>query len=93
MIREKEKMLKDLRSQIADNEKKAKSLQNDIEKTQKKIAKESDQLKKTELENKNVVARRQIDALNEMNANNNKQITNIENEINQIKMQMANIGK
>ncbi|PKQ70241.1 hypothetical protein [Raineya orbicola] len=93
MIREKEKMLKDLRSQIADNEKKVKSLQSDIEKTQKKIAKESDQLKKTELENKNVVARRQIDALNEMNANNNKQITNIENEINQIKMQMANIGK
>ncbi|MCS6795104.1 MAG: hypothetical protein RMJ97_08100 [Raineya sp.] len=93
LIREKEKILKDLRGQIADNERKVKSLQSDIEKTQKKIAKETDQLKKTELENKNVVARRQIDALNEMNANNNKQITNIENEINQIKMQMANIGK
>lgn len=92
-IRDKEKMIKDLRSQISNNEKKVKSLQNDIEKTQKKIAKESDQLKKTELENKNVVARRQIDALNEMNANNSKQINAIEAEISQIKMQIANIGK
>lgn len=93
MIRAKEKVLKDLRSQIATNEKKVKSLQRDIEKTEKRIAKETDLLKKTELENKNVVARRQIDALNEMNANNNKQINSIEAEISQIKMQIANIGK
>lgn len=92
-IREKEKILKDLRGQISDNEKKAKSLQKDIENNQKKLAKESDQLKKTEIENKNVAARRQIDALNEMNSNINKQIGNYESEIAQIKMQIANIGK
>ncbi|GAB4135193.1 MAG: hypothetical protein OHK0045_25820 [Raineya sp.] len=92
-IREKEKILKDLRSQISNNEKKAKSLQKDIESNQKKLAKESDQLKKTEIENKNVAARRQIDALNEMNSNINKQIGNYESEIAQIKMQIANIGK
>ncbi len=93
LIREKEKVLKDLRGQISDNEKKAKSLQKDIESNQKKLAKEADQLKKTEIENKNVAARRQIDALNEMNSNLNKQIGNYESEIAQIKMQIANIGK
>lgn len=92
-IREKEKVLKDLRGQISDNEKKIKSLQKDIESNQKKLAKESDQLKKTEIENKNVAARRQIDALNEMNANLNKQVSNYENDIAQIKVQIANIGK
>ncbi|MCU0439985.1 MAG: DUF3450 domain-containing protein [Raineya sp.] len=92
-IREKEKVLKDLRGQIADNDKKAKSLQKDIESNQKKIGKEKDQLKKTEIENKNVAARRQIDALNEMNANINKQVTNYEKEIADIKVQIANIGK
>lgn len=93
LIREKEKVLKDLRGQVSDNEKKAKSLQKDIESNQKKLAKEADQLKKTEIENKNVAARRQIDALNEMNSNLNKQISNYESEIAQIKMQITNIGK
>lgn len=92
-IREKEKVLKDLRSQISSNEKKAKSLQKDIESNQKKLAKESDQLKKTEIENKNVAARRQIDALNEINSNLNKQIGNYESDIAQIKLQISNIGK
>lgn len=92
-IREKEKVLKDLRGQVSDNEKKIKSLQKDIESNQKKLAKESDQLKKTEIENKNVAARRQIDALNEMNSNLNKQIGNYESDIAQIKLQIANIGK
>ena len=92
-IREKEKVLKDLREQISNNEKKAKSLQKDIESNQKKLAKESDQLKKTEIENKNVAARRQIDALNEMNSNLNKQIGNYESDIAQIKLQISNIGK
>lgn len=92
-VREKEKILKNLRGQIADNEKKIKSLQKDIESTQKKIAKETDQLKKVELENKNVAARRQIDALNEMDANLNKQASNYEKEIADIKVQIANIGK
>jgi hypothetical protein len=93
LIREKEKVLKDLRGQVSDNEKKAKSLQKDIDSNQKKLAKEVDQLKKTEIENKNVAARRQIDALNEMNSNLNKQISNYESEIAQIKMQITNIGK
>lgn len=92
-IKEKEKVLKDLREQISSNEKKAKNLQKDIENNQKKLAKETDQLKKTEIENKNVAARRQIDALNEMNSNLNKQISNYENDIAQIKVQIANIGK
>lgn len=93
LVRDKEKVLKDLRGQIASNEKKAKSLQKDIDSNQRKLAKESDQLKKTEIENKNVAARRQIDALNEMNSNLNKQISNYESEIAQIKMQITNIGK
>ena len=93
LVREKEKTLKDLRGQVSDNERKAKSLQKDIDSNQKKLAKEADQLKKTEIENKNVAARRQIDALNEMNSNLNKQIGNYESEIAQIKMQIANIGK
>jgi len=92
-IRDKEKVVKDFRGQISDNEKKAKSLQKDIESNQKKISKEKDQIKKTEIENKNVAARRQIDALNEMNANINKQVTNYEKEIADIKVQIANIGK
>lgn len=92
-LSEKEKTIKNLREQMVSNEKKSKNLQQDIERNQKKISREKDQLKKVAIENKNVAARRQIDALAEMNGNINTQVSNYETEIAEIKMQVANIGK